>query len=658
MKLNEHERPRLNPGGVVSSGQQAEMKLLLAGGWPSLKPLPVFKYESADCRASIEFDKARGEWICRKTFFPSNNVQELRGGLAELMKSLPAALGEAPVPCPATTQRGEEFAREASRRLQAILEWKANYESGADYSDLQGYLSETQKQEIEEILRLTLTARQLQFSPKNIAYVFDALSKAGGRLATLLEVAKRKKALQVADPAAIVEAAATDATPREPDSGQPGSAIEDSPVEENENVFSPQEQSDSAELSATDSAPEETISVPRGSLEEAVPHTFFAESVEEAEPPVSIAAFRREFRRRKFDPAADRSENLAPRRRALEISGFHIAAFAVVFLFAMISLPIGLTVGRGPLGHWLSDIQQTMFPVRTAPAAPPAKPRGTTSSASAPSPENTFAGTNKAAEATKRDDAPPREENPGETTQNSESFAEAPTAVSDLPPEIESKPSARPEPSVAHDGSAGIITRVPTPPTPRPTRSFNADVPASGAWRNRASRNLAPSMGASPHRGAPSGILVTTPAHGSKPFRVNFPEKAIAASSSFAMASELSVLVPPEPEPVSTPKSARLQAGQLVYFVWPRYKRQGDRYGTAETVRVRATVGQFGQVSDVKLLSGSAALFPAARSAVYQWRYKPTLLNNRRVAVQQDITIEFRPPRYLSQVHTQHPSHN
>ena len=658
MKLNEHERPRPSPGGVVSVGQQAEMKLLLAGGWPSLKPLPVFKYESADCRASIEFDKARGEWVCRKTFFPSNNVQELRGGLAELMKSLPPALGEASAPCPATAQQGQEFAREAGRRLRAILEWKANFESGVLYSDLQGYLSETQNQEIEEILRLTLTARQLQFSPKNIACVFDGLSKAGGRLATLLEVAKRKKTLQVEDPVAIVEAAATDAIPQEPDSGEPGAAIEDSPAKENDNVFSPQEQADESELSATDSAPEETISVPRESLD-ADPLTFFAESREEEEPPVSVAAFRRELRRRKFDTAAARGENPAPRRRALEISGFHIAALAVVFLFAVISLPIGLTVGRGPLGQWLRDIQQAMFRGHVVPPAAPVPTSETASGTSAPLPETALINASSASGTGKRDDVTPRDENSAESDDNSESIAEPRSAVSNFPPTTESKPSIPPSPPAGHDDSPGIIARVAPPPaTPRSADSFKAKGPESGAWRNRDPRNLAPSMGASPHRAAPAGILVTTPAHGSKPFRVNFPEKAIAASSSFAMASELSVLVPPEPGPATAPKSARLQAGELAYFVWPRYKRQGDRYGTGETVRVRATVGQFGQVLDVKLLSGSAALFPAARNAVHVWRYKPTLLNGRPIAVQQDITIEFRPPQYLSQVRTQHPPHN
>jgi TonB family protein len=137
---------------------------------------------------------------------------------------------------------------------------------------------------------------------------------------------------------------------------------------------------------------------------------------------------------------------------------------------------------------------------------------------------------------------------------------------------------------------------------------------------------------------------------------VTFPEKPIAASSSFAMAAELSVLVSPEPGPAVAHKPARLQAGELVSFVWPRYPRPGDRYGSAEVVKVRTTIGQLGQVLDIKFVSGSISLLPAAMSAIRQWRYSPTLLNKRPVQVQQDVTIEFRPPEYLSQVRTQHPS--
>jgi hypothetical protein len=63
-------------------------------------------------------------------------------------------------------------------------------------------------------------------------------------------------------------------------------------------------------------------------------------------------------------------------------------------------------------------------------------------------------------------------------------------------------------------------------------------------------------------------------------------------------------------------------------------------------------------VLDTKLVSGSTSLLPAAMSAIRLWRYKPTLVNNRAVQAQQDVTIEFLPPQYLSHVRAQHPSHN
>src|ERR1700688_14690 len=94
MKLNGHERARPNISGLTSPVQPAEMALLLAGRWPPLKPLPVFKYETDEYRASIEFDKTRGEWVCRKTSLPSNKVKEWRGGLTEVTLALPHGHGE------------------------------------------------------------------------------------------------------------------------------------------------------------------------------------------------------------------------------------------------------------------------------------------------------------------------------------------------------------------------------------------------------------------------------------------------------------------------------------------------------------------------------------------------------------------------------------
>src|SRR6266436_7917649 len=154
MKLHEHERPRPNLAGLASPVQQAQMILLLAGRWPPLKPLPVFKYETHEYRASIDFDKTRGEWVCRKISLPSNKVQELRGGLTEITMALPHGQAEVFTEAVAAEQQEQELEKDANRRLQAILEWRENYENGALYSGLQGYLSESQQDEIYDSIRL------------------------------------------------------------------------------------------------------------------------------------------------------------------------------------------------------------------------------------------------------------------------------------------------------------------------------------------------------------------------------------------------------------------------------------------------------------------------------------------------------------------------
>src|SRR5215470_11591634 len=115
---------KANFAGLTSPLQHAEMKSILGGAWPPLKPLPVFKYETAEYRATIDFDRKRGEWVCRKISLPSNEVQELRGGLREITLALPH--GEAET----FTEGAEppELEKDTSRRLQAIHEWRETYE--------------------------------------------------------------------------------------------------------------------------------------------------------------------------------------------------------------------------------------------------------------------------------------------------------------------------------------------------------------------------------------------------------------------------------------------------------------------------------------------------------------------------------------------------
>jgi TonB family protein len=778
MKLHEHERARPNLAGLASPVQQAEMKLLLAGKWPPLRPLPVFKYETDEYRASIDFDKTRGEWVCHKISLPSNRVQELRGGLTEITMALPHGQAEVFAECAAAGHLEQELEKDASRRLQAMLEWKENHENGSLYAGLQGYLSESQQDEIDDSIRLTLTARQLQFNPKNVAYVFDALSKAGGRLATLIESAQRKKTEQGADVPAKAEAAAPGAegdAPVEPlqptrdrrlqmratpasrayvqlddtnggtvlNISETGMAVaaadplvldeylpcirfqipsssqsieiaaqivwlaeskksagirfvdltaeardqisnwiasekpapelegltpapveslipatlESFPEEPIESVFPEQNQHCSPEPDVHTASQASMIVTPK--ILDAGPPSFVEEFQEKVHHRAPVAGFAPRVRTGKAVPSKERIENSSSRLYVLEISGFQVTA--VAFLFAVVSVAVGFTVARDPLGKRLRDAQESILAVDATSPALLSRPSETTSRTFAPPAENTLVApvVNPPVQAT----AESRSESPSAPSLNVRPEGST-TLAGPIGPSSATTPRPltefdNPKGSPERKGSTGLVSQNAWPPAnSQSAHPSKADDRISGVPRNPAPRRVTPATRVAPHLSSSSTILVTGPGDGSKPFRLTLPEKPIAASSSFAVTSQLSVLIAPEHGPAVAHKPARLQAGELLSFVWPRYPRPGDRHGASETVKVRTTIGELGQVLDIKLVSGSTSLLPAATSAIRQWRYKPTLLNKRPVQAQQDVTIEFRPPQYLSHLTTQHPAHN
>jgi TonB family protein len=766
---------RPNIAGFTSAVQQAEMKLLLAGKWPPLKPLPIFKYETDEYRASIDFDKTRGEWVCRKTSLPSNKVEELRGGLTEIIMALRQGQAEVFAECAAAELQEQELEKDASRRLQAMLEWTENYESGALYSGLRDYLSESQQDEIDGSIRLTLTARQLQFNPKNVDYVFDALSKAGGKLATLIKIAQQNKKEKETDVPAKAEAAAPDAevhvpveaihptrdrrlkmrtTPASrayvefggsnggivlnisetgmaivtadplvvddylprirfpfPNSGQSieisaqivwlaeskksagirfvdltvearsqisnwiasekpvsefegltaapvekliPASLESFPEEPIGSVLPERDQPSSPELIAY--APSQASEIVTPEILDVNPPSFVEDLHEKVHHHAPVAVFEPQVRTSKVELLADRIENSPSRLYALEISGFQVAA--IMFLFAVTSLAVGLTVGRGPLGGRLWDTQKSIPAVDATSSALLNGTGEAISRTSTPPAADNFLTPEVSPAATATSESRPESPSAQSLSARPEDSAASvgPIGTSSSLTARSLTDSDNPKASPGRKGSTGLIA--PPPANSRPAHSARPVDPISGAPANPAARRATTATRAAPYRSSPSTILVGGPGDGSKPFRLVLPQEPIAASSSFAMTSQLSVLVAPDPGPEVTHEPARLQAGKLVSFVWPRYPRPGDRHGSSETVKLRTTIGELGQVLDVKHESGSISLLPAAMSAIRQWRYKPTLLNNRPVQVQQDVTIEFRTPQHLPRMSTRHPSHN
>ena len=99
----------------------------------------------------------------------------------------------------------------------------------------------------------------------------------------------------------------------------------------------------------------------------------------------------------------------------------------------------------------------------------------------------------------------------------------------------------------------------------------------------------------------------------------------------------------PEPPDPSRPlsKSESLMEAMLVLRVQPEYPPIARAAHISGTVQLRAIIGKDGAVRELQVISGNPLLVRAARAAVLQWRYRPTLLNGEPVEVETYITANF-----------------
>jgi TonB family protein len=98
-----------------------------------------------------------------------------------------------------------------------------------------------------------------------------------------------------------------------------------------------------------------------------------------------------------------------------------------------------------------------------------------------------------------------------------------------------------------------------------------------------------------------------------------------------------------------TPKHAKeplmvssvLMNAQLIHRVEPEYPLPARFARLSGTVQLRATIGTDGAVHGLVTVSGNPMFVQAARTAVMQWRYQPTLLSGKAVEVETIITVDF-----------------
>jgi protein TonB len=86
----------------------------------------------------------------------------------------------------------------------------------------------------------------------------------------------------------------------------------------------------------------------------------------------------------------------------------------------------------------------------------------------------------------------------------------------------------------------------------------------------------------------------------------------------------------------------RVKMARLIHRVEPRYPPLALQMRVSGVVELVGIIATDGRIRELKLVSGSPLLAPAAREAVRQWIYEPTLLNGEPVEVIAPISVIFR----------------
>jgi len=97
------------------------------------------------------------------------------------------------------------------------------------------------------------------------------------------------------------------------------------------------------------------------------------------------------------------------------------------------------------------------------------------------------------------------------------------------------------------------------------------------------------------------------------------------------------------PAPAGKPRMVSLGVmdASLIHRVQPDYPSIAKFMRLSGTVVLRAVIGTDGEVRQIEVLSGNPILADAARAAVRQWRYRPTLLDGQAVEVETQVTVNF-----------------
>ena len=270
-------------------------------------------------------------------------------------------------------------------------------------------------------------------------------------------------------------------------------------------------------------------------------------------------------------------------------------------LFVVAAFAIGLAFGHGSFDGLVENIRQHLpdkYQQALSPSDPSDEPAATSSSS----------GANTGANAAPNSDVPASSQSQTSAPQASETPATS---------------------SAATPTSAPVTPRTDSKETQPTGASSGSETGASGKSESAVTESDS------------TPVLVSVASSGNGPFRLTTPEGAVSASSSVAISSQATVLVPREAGAEAAQQARRLQLGALVFRVDPQYPKKIGR-NEVEIVKLLATVGESGEVTNVQRISGPLPFATAATNAIREWKYSPTLFDGHPVKTEEKIVVAFR----------------
>jgi len=136
--------------------------------------------------------------------------------------------------------------------------------------------------------------------------------------------------------------------------------------------------------------------------------------------------------------------------------------------------------------------------------------------------------------------------------------------------------------------------------------------------------------------GVSLAVLIAAPARAQE-------QGAPPAKQTAASAAQTDQQPPPASasNPVRVQVGGRVEAAKLIHMVQPVYPKEVQALHISGTVRLRGLIAKDGSVQQIEYVSGPVELEQAAIDAVKQWKYEPTTLAGKPVAVNTTIDVVF-----------------